>query len=256
MLSLVNKRKAAALFCLGICCIITTADVKQKARSSDVEGRRLIIRSGTLFTKDGVPINLSGFDSEIQSDKSAPGSATGPKQIRDVIVHSGSAFIRAQDLGKLIQTHVHNDKLTDLAVETRGDQMKISGHVKKLIPVHFEIQGPVSLNQNGLIDLHESQMKVDKLPKGLSEALGMDPSKLAGKDPSGGLQVTKQDILMDPSALWGMSVQGKVTQVKVVNNGLMLVYGEVQKTAEKTAQTRVPERLHPRPKSSQHPPHS
>lgn len=153
-----------------------------------------------------------------------------------MIVRSGSAFVRAQDLSKLLKTHIKNDKLSDLAVETAGDEMKISGHLKKAIPIHFEIKGPVSLTQAGLIDLHESSMKVDKLPmKGLAEMLGMDPGNVVGKDPSKGLQATKNDIFMDPAELWGMSVHGKLTTVKVVNNGLMLVYGSAPTHEKKTA---------------------
>ena len=216
----------AALGCVGM--VVTVADVgTQKAPPAALEQRRLLIRSGTLFTKDGVPINLSGFDSEIQTDKTPPGSApTGPKQIRDVVVRSGRAFVRVQDLGKLIRTHIHNDKLTDVKVEASGSQLKLSGHVKKAIPVHFEITGPVSVTQSGLIDLHESSMKVDKIPmKGLSEMLGMDPGHVLGKNSPKELQASKEDILMDPSALWGMSVHGKLTGVRVVNDGLMLTYG-------------------------------
>ena len=219
----------------------TLADIgASKPGASSVEERRLLIRTGTLFTKDGVPIALSGFDSEIQTDKQPQaGSPVGPKQIKDVIVRSGSAFVRAQDLSKLLRTHINNDKLTDMLVETKGSEIKISGHLKKVIPVHLEIKGPVSVTETGLIDLHESSMKVDKLPmKGLSEMLGMDPGHVVGNDLSKGLKANKEDILLDPSTLWGMSVHGKLTQVKVVNNGLMLIYGAVRKPMQsKTKQT-------------------
>lgn len=216
----------AALGCAGM--VATVADVgTQKSSPVAVEERRLIIRSGTLFTKDGVPINLSGFDSEIQTDKTPPGGApAGPKQIKGVVVRSGAAFVLVRDLGRLIRTHIHNDKLTDVKVETSGSDLKLSGHLKKAIPVHFEITGPVSVTQAGLIDLHESSMKVDKIPmKRLSEMLGMDPGDVLSKNSTKELQATKDDILMDPSALWGMSVHGKLTEVKVANDGLMLIYG-------------------------------
>jgi len=226
----------AALISAGIGATLADND-KHNTKSPGTEERRLIIHSGTLFTKDGVPINLSGFDSEIESGKPAQAGANGaPKQIEDVIVRSGNAFIRAQDLSKLLKTHINQDKLNDLALETDGDEIKISGHLKKAIPLHFEIKGPVSLTQAGLIDLHEASMKVDKLPmKGLADILGMDASKVVGKDPKKGLQATKTDILMDPAELWGMSIHGKLTTVKVVNNGLMLVYGSAPTREKKIA---------------------
>ena len=214
----------SAFGCIVIATMLADAGVKMIS-SKGSEQRRLIIRSGTLFTKDGVPIQLSGFDSEIESDP-APSGANISRQIKAVIVRSGSAFLRAQDLSKLLQTRIRNNRLSDLAVETSGNEMKISGSIRKALRMHFEIRGPVSLTKNGWIDLHESSMKVDKLPmKGLSEMLGMDPGHLIGNDARKGIQAGKEDILFDPNTLWGMSVQGRLTEVKVIKDGLMLVYG-------------------------------
>jgi hypothetical protein len=231
----------SAVGCLAMGAGAALADM-HKPIAPAVEQRRLFIRSGTLFTKDGVPINLSRFDSEIESEKTSQDLSPEAKQIKDVVVHSGNAFVRAQDLGKLLQTRIKNDKLTDLAVETVGSEIQISGHLKKTIPVHFAIKGPVTLTDTGLIDLHENSMKIDKLPmKGLAEMLGMDPGHVVGENSGKGLQANKDDILMDPNALWGMSVHGKLTQVKVVNNGLMLIYGAARKppqTSKSTAPVR------------------
>ena len=227
-----------ALACVGICLAASDIAVR-KTVAPAIEERRLIIRSGTLFTKDGVPINLSGFDSEIQSDKSSqPGVPIGPKEIRGVIVRSGSAFVRAKDLGKMLESHLNNDKITGLAVETAGTEIKISGHLKKAIPVHFEIKGPISVTESGLLDLHESSMKVDKLPmKALSQMLGMDPAHVIGNSAGKVLQANKEDILFDPALLWGMSVRGKLTQAKVANGGLVLVYGGPRRGAQKSMTT-------------------
>lgn len=226
----------ATLACLGAGAAPVHVNT-QKLAAPAIEERRLIIRSGTLISKEGVPISLSGFEADIQSEKSQASSTTAtPRQIKDVIVRSGNAFVRVQDLGKLLRAHIKGDKITDLTVETSGREMKISGHLKKAMLVHFEIKGPVSLTQEGFIDLHESSMKVDKLPmKGLSEMLGMDPGHVIGNDSGKGVQGKKEDILFDPSALWGMSVHGKLTAVTLVNNGLLLVYGTAHKPAQKTS---------------------
>src|SRR5437868_4772765 len=142
--SLTMRSKSVVIVALAYAAIcLAASDVAvRKTVAPAIEERRLIIRSGTLFTKDGVPSNLSGFDSEIQSDKSwQPGEPIGSKEIRDVIVRSGSAFVRAKDLGKMLQSHLNNDKVTSLLVETSGNEIKISGHLKKAIPVYYEITG-------------------------------------------------------------------------------------------------------------------
>jgi hypothetical protein len=216
-----------------VLCVVVSVTVADRRTSKpggqQTESRRLLIRSGTLYTKDGVPINLSGFDSEIQSDKASSNNSIPQTQIRDVVVRSGQAFVRVQDLAKLLRSHISGDKITDLSVETDGSEVKISGSLRKAIPTHFEIKGPVSVSPSGQIDLHESSKKVDKLPMAL---FGVDTSSVIGNSHSG-ISATKDDILLDPNALWGMSVHGKLTEVKLVNNGLVLVYGTAR-----VAQTR------------------
>ena len=210
----------ALLLCLVVAATVADRSTP-KPSPQHTESRRLLIRSGTLYTKDGVPINLSGFDSEIQSDKTESNNSSSKPQIRDVIVRSGEAFVRAQDIATLLRSHMSGDKISDLSVESSGEELKISGNLKgKAIPAHFEIKGPVTLSPNGQIDLHERSKKLDKLPLGL---FGVDTSKVVGN--SHGISATKDDILMDPNTLWGMSVHGKLTAVKLVKDGLALVYG-------------------------------
>jgi hypothetical protein len=224
----------AARVAIAVCIIVGAVvgdRATQKPATRATEQRRLLIRSGTLFTKEGVPIALSAFDSEIQSDQLSGDGAASQKKVEDVFVRSGHAFVRAKDLGALLRSHIKNDKITDLNVETIGSEVKITGHLKKAFPVHFEIKGPVSLTSSGLIDMHESSMKVDKLPmKALSDMLGIGPAQEMNSNSHNGIKATKDDILLDPSELWGMSVHGKLTSVKLVNNGLMLVYGAPAKT--------------------------
>lgn len=190
------------------------------------EQRRLVIRAGTLFTKEGVPINLAGFDASIQSQKVQANNGDSGKQIEDVTVRSGTVFIQTADLSKLLAPHVPQDKISDLSVETKDGQLKISGKMKKTLPVHFEIKGPVSITPDGKLALHEKSMKVDKLPmKGLADMLGMNPADVAGNSAQKGIQGKKDELIVDPNMLWGMPVQGKVSAVKVTNTGLLLTYG-------------------------------
>src|SRR5690348_12931288 len=107
-------RLKVALFVAFACIAIvaTLADVPaKKADTKSSEQRRLIIRQGTLFTKEGIPIQLSGFDSEIESGRSPQPGAGAAKQIKAVIVRSGSALVRVPDLSKLLQTRVSNPQV-------------------------------------------------------------------------------------------------------------------------------------------------
>jgi hypothetical protein len=208
-----------------------------KAVAPNLEQRRLYIRAGTLFTKDGVPVSLSGFDAEIQSDvqQQSAGSESS-KHIKGVLVCSGTAFVRASDLGKLLQSHVPKDKITDLTVATSNNQLRLSGKLKKAIPLDFEIKGPLSLTSDGMLALHESSMKVDKLPlKGLADALGLNAASVAADGSSKGIKAEKDQLIFDPNLLWGMSVRGKLTAVKVTNDGLLLSYGIAHRDVQRAS---------------------
>jgi hypothetical protein len=208
-----------------------------KSIAANLEQRRLYIRAGTLFTKDGVPVSLSGFDAEIQSDVQQPSAdSESSKHIKGVLVRSGTAFVRASDLGKLLQSHVPKDKISDLTVATSNNQLKLSGKLKKAIPLDFEIKGPLNLTSDGMLALHESSMKVDKLPlKGLADALGLNAASVAADGSSKGIKAEKDQLIFDPNLLWGMSVRGKLTAVKVTNDGLLLSYGIPRRTVQRAS---------------------
>lgn len=200
--------------------------------------RRLIVRSGTLFTKDGIPINLSRFDAYIDSQKSQQQNGSSGSDINGVTVHSGTAFIRGSDLGKMFAPHVPKDKITDLSIRTKNGELTIAGKMKSALPVHFELKGPVSLTPDGKLVLHEKSMDMDKLPmKGLADMLGMNPTSIAGNGSQKGIRGGKDELIVDPNLFWGMPVQGRLSAVKVTNSGLVLVYGAADKrTSQKPQQ--------------------
>jgi hypothetical protein len=228
-----------ALLGVTACLVGSTrsANVAPKDARASIEQRRLLIQSGTIFTREGVPIDLSDFSAEIQSEKAAQGAAMPPSQIKDVLVVSGRVHLGIENLGKLLKARIKSDELTDLSVATDENELRISGTLKKAIPVHFAVKGPLTLTQDGLIDMRQSSVKVDKIPaKALSEMLGMDPAKVVGSSSSKGISATKDHIYLDPASLWGMSVRGKLTGVRVVKNGIVLNYGTPQKAKRASRQ--------------------
>ena len=229
----------AALAFVASCLIPATSGNtgSSKPVAGNLEGRRLYIQTGTLFTKDGVPVDLSKFDAEIQSDaEQKAGAPSDNNHIKGVLVRSGTAFVRASDLGKLLQTHVPKDKISDLTVATSNNQLRLSGKLKKAIPLNFEIKGPLNLTSDGMLALHESSMKIDKLPlKGLADALGLNAASVAADGSSKGIKAEKDQLIFDPNLLWGMSVRGKLTAVKVTNDGLLLSYGIAHRAGQRAS---------------------
>ena len=197
---------------------------------------QLFIRSGTLVSGDGAPIQLRSFEAKISDgvDKKSP-EHVGNKI---VLVKSGDAFISNDALGRLLNGKLKDHHMEDIKVTSDKGKIKITGKARKAVTVPFTIEGPVSLTDKRLIRLEMATVKVAHLPKGVVDFLGMDPEKLAGDGSVKGVSMDKNAIAFDPDLLWGLPVHGQVTRLAVQNNGLLLIFGGGQQQHNKMAQAR------------------
>jgi len=217
--------------------LYATCALAEDATATKTHGKpaQLLIRSGTLVSGDGAPIQLRSFEAEIADgvDKKSP-EHVGNKI---VLVKSGDAFISNDALGRLLNGKLRDHHMEDIKVTSDKGKIKITGKAKKAVTVPFTIEGPVSLTDKGLIRLEMATVKVAHLPKGVVDFLGMDPEKLAGDGSVKGVSMDKNAIAFDPDLLWGLPVHGQVTRLAVQNNGLLLIFGGGQQHT-KMAQAR------------------
>jgi len=212
-----------AVFCFLLILALThSAFAADKPASSQQPPARLYIKSGTLVSGSGEPIEVRSFRAVIQ-DGHVPGQASNHSE-QVVTVESGQAFLSNDSLSKLLNDKLREHKLEDIRVSSEGKEVKVNGKAKKGIAVPFSIKGPVSLTSQGYILLKTETTRIANLP-GLAEVLGVDPKKLAGDGSVKGVHAEKDSISFDPDLLWDLPVHGKVTRVTVEKNGLMLVFG-------------------------------
>jgi hypothetical protein len=175
----------------------------------------------------GGPIEVRSFSALIQ-DGRAPGKSSD-KQEKVVTIVAGTAFLSNDTMSKLLNDKFRKRK--DISVSNDNGKVKITGKAKKTITIPFTIEGPVSLTQQGFIQLKTETVKAGKLP-GLAELLGMNPEKMTGDGSVKGVRADKNSISFDPDLLWGLPVHGKVTKLALERNGLLLVFGP-QRAAKK-----------------------
>ncbi len=197
---------------------------------------RLLVRSGTLISGDGAPIQLHAFEADIADGTDKTSSEHVGNKV--VLVKSGEAFLTNDALGQLLTGKLKNHNMEDIKVSNDKGKMKITGKAKKGITVPFTIEGPVSLTSNGQIRLEMTKENVAHLPKGLVQVLGIDPEKMAGDGKVKGVSMDKNFIAFDPDLLWGLPVHGRVTKLTVQNNGLLLVFGGPQKPVLRAKNTK------------------
>lgn len=197
---------------------------------------KLHIKSGTLYTKSGIPIQLTNANARIAGGlKPEVGDKDGNKDV--VFLDQGVVTLSDDSLSKLLQSKVKDKGVEDLKVTTDKGQIKITGKMKKLISVPMTIEGPASATSDGKIELHTKEVKTAKLPiKGLADALGLNVSKVVGD--SKGVKSQGDTIIFDPDELWGLPIHGFVTQVVVQQNGIVLHFGAPERKNTRLASTR------------------
>jgi hypothetical protein len=198
-------------------------DPPETAQKTGKSPTRLLVRSGTLISENGAPIQLHAFEADIVegSDK----KATEHVGNKVVLVKSSDAFLTNDALGRLLNGKLKDHSLEEIKVSNEKGQVKITGKAKKGISAPFTIEGPVSLTSNGQIRIEMKKENVAHLPKRMTQLLGIDPEKLAGDGTVKGVSSDKDSISFDPDLLWGLPIHGRVTNIKVQNNGLLLIFG-------------------------------
>ena len=216
----------------------TAEDAAKQAAENSQRGSILRVDAGTLFTADGVPIQLRRVTAKIIAhhlDKNDPKQkgcqdASGgddPPKSEVVVIQQGNVIVSSDSLTKLLDKKVgEKGKLKDLKFSTdpKKNQVHISGKTKKIIDVPFDLQGPVKATDNGQIELDAQSVKAADIP-GLAGLLGLTVQKAAGKNAAKGVKTEQNTIIFNPDQLWGLPVHGTVTKVAVQKNGLLLVFG-------------------------------
>ena len=190
---------------------------------------RLLIESGMLYTRSGIPIHLSHAKARIAPGMHATGSDGHEKKNGNdnkiVFLDSGRVALTNDSLTKLMQNKVQGKGIEDLKVTTENGQVKITGKMKKVVAVPLMIEGPATATPDGKIELHTRKMKAAGLPKGITDALGMNVKHVVGDKAKGVHAESDDSLIFDPDELWGLPIHGFVTRVLVERDGLLLIFG-------------------------------
>jgi len=135
---------------------------------------------------------------------------------------------------------VANSPLKNITLSGDGDQVKIRGTLKKIIPLPIELLGTISTASDNRIAMHVNKLSILKIPlKGLLGSFHIDVSDVF--DPKGipGVQVSGNDIVFDTHTLLPPPrIRGQLTSVRVVNPDLEEIYGNGQDSVNRVEQWR------------------
>ena len=147
------------------------------------------------------------------------------------VLEIDKGIIRANicDISKLLNSSLPaNSPLTNVTVAPDGDDLKLRGTVKKVVPLPIELDGSVSPLPDGRILYHVKKLSVLKLPlKGLLGSFHLKLADLVQRAPMEGVEVTQNDIIFDTRTLLPPPhIHGKISAARVRPPDLEVVYGD------------------------------
>jgi len=148
-----------------------------------------------------------------------------------VRVTNGIVSITTDALADIMNKHVFaksDAPLKDLSISIDKGLLLIKGKLHSKGDIPFQTAGSVSLSSDGRIRMHTEKVKALGIRvKGMMDLLGIDLANIVNTSKIDGMDTDKNDLLMDLATLLPPPhIQGKLTGVKIVNNSIVVTFGD------------------------------
>jgi hypothetical protein len=149
----------------------------------------------------------------------------------DIGIEAAEIRVTARQLTALMNGRVTSSpkaQVKNLIISVSGNQLLIDGTMKKGLHVPFHAAADVGLTGDNRIRIHVRQVKMVRVPvKGMLDALGLSMEDLISQKGLKGMSVDGDSFLIDPqTALPPPRIQGRITGVQIVGDGILLKFGE------------------------------
>lgn len=149
-------------------------------------------------------------------------------------INSGILRANIGDIGHFLNASLTNSPLSHVALQADGDKLKLTGTVRKIVPIPIQVIAEVSPTPDNRIRVHVTKLDVLKVPvKGL---LGMFKISLADlvKGSMDGVEISGSDLVLDTQKLMPPPhIRGKLTAVRIVSPDLEEVFGNAPEDVDR-----------------------
>jgi hypothetical protein len=200
---------------------LTAANTAEPLKCPEGPPRHIVIEKGEYVPRPGVTLHMENFVADL-----VPRGKQMPYCLKnDTYVLRGRVYVDSAALTRIFNQKLGaNKKIQDISVKTSGQKLNIGGKVHKLIPLHFEIEGPLNPVERGLVDMHADSIHADGIPaKGLLEMFGKDLGDMVGQPSTNGVKVEENTVRFDVEQL--LQMHGEITRVQVLPQGVALEFG-------------------------------
>jgi hypothetical protein len=133
-----------------------------------------------------------------------------------------------------------NSPLKHITLSGNGNQIKLTGTLRKIIPLPIELIGTIAALPDSRIQVNVTKINVLKIPfKALLGGIHVSLSDLFHPKAIAGIEVSGNTIFLDPQKLLPPPhIRGQLTAVRVVNPDLEEVYGDARDDLTRVEQWR------------------
>ena len=180
------------------------------------------IANGSYSPQPGVTFQLHAFVGHLVSRGRRPPLC----YVKFTQLERGELFVSSESLSNMFRVKLENanSQVQNVKIETGDKTAKITGKIKKGVPVYFEIDGPVSTDGTGII-IDVMTIKAEGIPvKGLLEMIGKGLNCLMGNESINCVSVRGNALKFQPAEL--AQLRGHIDSAIASPAGLTLHYGE------------------------------
>ncbi len=228
--------RSLCLVLLAFSCLTTLAAEQLKCPPQITH---IFMPQGEYSPQPGTVFALHDF----QADMVARGKSSPLCFTRWTDIKKGEVFVSSQSLSNMFERKLRQSDraVSEVKVELKDDKARISGKMKKAVPIPFSIEGPVTTDGRNL-DLQAKSIKAVGIPmKGLLDALGKHLGSLVQSESMSGISASGDTLIFRPEQI--SHVRGHIASVQLTDKGLVVKFD--QQPASKTANARNPSHSHP-----------
>jgi hypothetical protein len=247
---------SSALVVLGIFLIVWRSRPARRAPESPPSSP-LVVVPGASASPDSAPTRVYAHNLMLRKGpnfriyvrwlrgemtRTRPHTVPSFDDIGSFFLNVKTGVIRANigDIGNFLNAGVANSPLKNIKLSAAGDLIKLTGTLRKIVPLPIEMTGTIAAASGNRIHMHVTKLNVLKIPvKGLLGTFRVSISDLFDPRAIAGIQVSGDDIFFDTQVLLPPPhLRGELTKVRIVSPDIEEVYGNAEKDVAHVEQWR------------------
>ena len=198
-----------------------------------------------------IALEVRNLRGELQSTRQGEPVTFDDSSSFTVDIDTAEVAITTESLTALMNSYVLGYKgapIKHLTMTIDGDRLIQKGTIHKAIDLPFEIEGSLSVTEEGNLRLHADKIKSAHIPvKGLLHFFGEDLSKLVNQNAERGMKIVGDDIILTPPTLTPPPhLNGRVTRVAIVGGKIVQFFDSGRHLADLTPPLRSPAYIYQR----------